>query len=498
MSKTFYVTTSIPYVNAEPHIGHAMEFIQADTLARYARQRGLQTIFSTGTDEHGGKIMEKAKEKGFTPKAYVDGLSLSFRELLKQLNVANDRFIRTTDATHEERAQIIWKNLVKDIYKSKYVGLYCTGCEAFVTEATAKENNGVCPMHNKPYEKLEEENYFFRLSAYTEQIKQAIETDALKVVPVTRKHEILSVLKEGLEDISISRPKASIPWGISVPGDEKQVMYVWFEALMNYITVLGYPEHEDFKHFWPADVQIVGKDILRFHAAIWPGMLLALGLPLQKTLYVHGFVTMDGKKMSKSLGNVVAPKDIIDKYGVDAFRYYFLRHIPSYDDGDFSWEKLEKAYNNELANELGNAVSRIASMITRYQEGLIGDMPESGHDIATYQTAMEECRFDRALEEVWDKVRSLNQYIDETKPWAIAKAGDMDHLREILAYCVSYLLEIAGLLQPFLPDTAKWIKYCFSEGIVRPLEGPLFPKKDVPAPGLPSPDQPPVEQPAVT
>jgi len=355
----FYVATSIAYTNAPPHLGHAMEFLQADVLARFARQQKMTTLFSIGTDEHGGKMAEKAAELKLEPQAFVDGISQQFRDLAKTLNISNDRFIRTTDDGHEQRAQIIWKNLEKYIYKGSYEGWYCTGDEAFFTEQVVKANNGICPNHNRKYEKIKEENYFFKLTAFSDQIKKAIEDGSFRIVPTSRKAEILSVFNEGLEDISISRPKDKINWGIPVPGDKTQIMYVWFEALMNYITVLGYPEHADFKKFWPASVQVVGKDILRFHAAIWPGMLLGLGLPLPKMLFVHGFINAeDGRKMSKSLGNAVAPKEIIDKYGVDTFRYFFLRHIPSYDDGNFSWKKLDEAYNNELANELGNAVQR--------------------------------------------------------------------------------------------------------------------------------------------
>lgn len=476
----YFITTSIPYVNGEPHLGHAFEFVMADVLARTARAQGKPVIFSTGTDEHGGKIADKAKELGKTPKEFTDEMSENFRALAKTLNISNDRFIRTTDKGHEQRAQLIWKALEKDIYKSKYTGLYCTGCEAFVTEAVAKENKGTCPHHNKPYEKIEEENYFFKLSKYAPQIEKAITDGSFRVIPATRKHEIMHVIKEGLEDISITRPKDKISWGVAVPGDKDQVMYVWFEALMNYITVLGYPEHEDFKKFWPANVQVIGKDILRFHAAIWPGMLLALGAQLPKTLYVHGFINIDGQKMSKSLGNYVLPSEIIDEYGTDVFRYYFLRHIPSYDDGDFSWQKLHESYNNELANELGNAVQRTAAMIIQYQKGIIGTIPESEHDVAKYYEALEQCKFDRALDEVWEQVRGLNQYIDEAKPWIINKQGDEDHLREVLAYQSSCLLEIAELLEPFMPETAQKIRHVFEDGIVRPIEGTLFPRKDPP------------------
>ena len=477
----FYVTTSIPYVNSEPHIGFAMELVQADVLARWARQSKIPTLFATGTDEHGGKIAEKAAEQKITPKQLADNYSSSFRAILPLLNISNDRFIRTTDPGHEQRAQAIWKNLSQYIYKGSYSGWYCTGDEAFFSEKVVKENKGVCPAHNRPYEKIQEENYFFKLSAFTPQIKQAVDTDKLYIVPETRKHEILAVINEGLEDISISRPKDKIAWGIPVPGDDSQVMYVWFEALMNYITVLGYPEHNDFKQFWPANVQVIGKDILRFHAAIWPAMLLALKLPLPRSLYVHGFVTVNDQKMSKSIGNVISPKTIIDKFGADAFRYFFLRHIPSYGDGDFSWERLEAAYNNELADQLGNAVSRTAAMISRYQKGLIGVIPEAGHDVGPYEQALSHYRFDKALDEVWEQVKGLNQYIEESKPWELAKVNDEEHMREVLSYCAGSLIEIASLLAPFMPVTAATIKQVFGSGMLKELPAPLFPKFE-PAP----------------
>jgi methionyl-tRNA synthetase len=477
MSK-YYVTTSIPYVNGDPHIGFAMELLYGDVLARQARQQGDEVIFSTGTDEHGGKVAEKAAEQGLDLKAFTDKISQRFQELGALLNVTTNRFIRTTDPGHEQRAKLIWESLGKDIYKGKYAGWYCTGDEAFFTETEVKANNGICPNHNRPYEKIEEENYFFKLSSYGKAIIKAIDSGEFRIVPETRRNEILNVLRGGLDDISISRPTDKIAWGIPVPGDPTQVMYVWFEALMNYITVLGYPENDDFKQFWPAQVQVIGKDIIRFHAAIWPAILMSLGLPLPKQLYVHGFITVEGKKMSKSLGNVVRPADIVEKYGVDAFRYYFLRHVPSYDDGDFSWQRLEAAYNNELANELGNAVQRTVVMLQKYQDGAIGNIPPAEHDIAQYEEALAACRFDRALDEVWEQVRGLNQYIDEEKPWVIAKDGDSEHLGEVLAYQVSSLLNIAELLEPFLPDTAAKIQAVFKGKTVQPTEGTLFPKHD--------------------
>jgi methionyl-tRNA synthetase len=479
MSK-YYVCTSIPYVNAQPHIGFAMELVEADVLARRARKNGDDVIFSTGTDEHGGKIATKAEEAGITPKEFTDQISESFRDLGGLLNISNNRFIRTTDPSHEERARAIWKSLEKDIYKGSYIGWYCTGDEAFFTDVEVKANNGVCPAHNIPYEKIEEENYFFKLSTYDTRIKEVLESNSLQVFPESRKKEILNIINSGLEDISISRPKEKISWGIPVPGDKTQVMYVWFEALMNYITVLGYPENKDFKEYWPASVQVLGKDILRFHAAIWPAMLMSLGIALPKVLYVHGFITIEDKKISKSIGNVIHPREIVDKYGVDAFRYYFLRHIPSYGDGDFSWDRLEAAYNNELANELGNAVQRTIAMIDKYQNGQIGEIPSVEHDIAQYETALDECRFDRALDEVWEQIRGLNQYIDEEKPWSLAKnEAEKEHLSEVLAHQAGALLNIAELLVPFIPETAERITAAFSNGQAKAISGTLFPKHDV-------------------
>jgi methionyl-tRNA synthetase len=474
----YYITTAIPYINGDPHIGHTYELLTADVLARYARQKGLDVVLSTGTDEHGGKVQEKANELGKPVNEYVDEMSAKWRELGPLVNMSADRFIRTTDSGHEQRAALIWQKLSSYIYKDKYQGWYCTGCETFFTEAAVKDNNGTCPNHKRPYEKVEEENYFFKLTDFQDQIKSAIEKGEFRIIPASRKNEIMHVLNEGLEDISVSRPKEKISWGIPVPGDDSQVMYVWFEALMNYITVIGYPEHKDFKAYWPADAQVIGKDISRFHAIIWPGMLLALGIGLPKLLYVHGFVNIDGQKISKSLGNVIHPRDVVEKHGIDALRYYMLRHTPSYDDGDFTWEKFEEAYNNELANELGNSVSRTAAMLIKYQQGAIGDIPEAEHDKVPYAKALEQCRFDKALDEVWRQIKGLNQYIDETKPWVIAKESDKGHLQEVLAYMVSCLMEIADLLEPFLPDSSKKIKDIFESGVVKAQQGTLFPKTE--------------------
>ena len=474
---TYYITTAIPYVNDVPHIGHAMEFIQADVLARYHRQLlGHEVIYCTGTDEHGGKVLEKAKEKGTDPEKYAEEISTAFKDLLVVLNVANDKFIRTTEAAHTKVAQQVWKDLSKYIYKGKYVGMYDQKEETFLTEEESREIEKNDPDRYKTLQKLEEENYFFKLSEFSRQVRDRVEKDELRILPKTSKNEIMQLLKEGLEDISISRPKSKLSWGIPVPGDPDHTMYVWFEALINYITALGYPDGEEMKKFWPANVQVIGKDITRFHAAIWPAMLIGLGLDLPKNLYVHGFITIDGKKMSKSVGNVVAPLEIVDKYGADAMRYYFLRHIPSYGDGDFSWEKLELAYNGELGNELGNLVQRIAQMVNKYQNGIVGDMPDDEHDEGFYHEALADFRFDKALDYIWGLIRGLNQYIEEQKPWELAKQGDTEHLKEILAYCSGSTLQIAKLLTPFMPKSSEMIMSIFAEGVVSKYEGVLFPR----------------------
>ncbi|HSX30522.1 MAG TPA: methionine--tRNA ligase [Candidatus Saccharimonadales bacterium] len=476
MSNKYYITTSIPYASGNPHIGNAIDWLYADTVARAKRQQGYEVAYNAGSDEHGSKIYAKAVEAGVQPEDYIEKVVPLIEAGHKLINSDYTHFSRTNSKQHIAAAQTLWKQMGHDIYKSKYVGWYCVGCEEYKTETEVKDTHGVCPLHDKQYEKLEEENYFFKLSTYADKLAQVIESGEFQVLPDSRKTEILNVIKGGLTDISVSRPKKKLPWGIPVPGDSTQVMYVWFEALMNYITVLDYPDGEDFKKFWPTDLQIVGKDNLRFHAAIYPAMLMSAGLPLLKRLFVHGHITVDGKKMSKTIGNVVTTEDIVNRYGADAFRYYFLRHVSSYEDGDFSWSAFETAYNSELANELGNAVQRTLAMIQKYQGGVIGDVPASEHDTGAYEQALAECRFDRALEEVWDQVRGLNQYIDQEKPWQIAKENDDEHLREILAQQVSDLLEIADLLEPFLPSTSVKIKAIFETGIVRAPKTTLFPK----------------------
>lgn len=481
---TFYVATAIPYVNGAPHVGHAMEAIISDVLARYNRQLGKDTIFSIGTDEHGGKNMETAQKLGISPQRFVDQNTQAFKDLYKVLDVSYDRFIRTTDKAHEAACMQVWKRLEKFLYKSSYVGMYDQKEESFLTDEEARHVQQHDPERYARLHKLEEENYFFKLSEFTKPIKKAIESGEMEIVPKSRKNEILSLLNEGLEDISFSRPSDKISWGISVPGDAKQTMYVWVDALLNYITLLGYPDHADFKKFWPANVQVIGKDISRFHCAIWPAILLALGEEVPKKVYIHGFVTMNGQKMSKSIGNVVAPLEIVSAYGVDAMRYYFMRHIPSHGDGDFTWEKFEMAYNAELGNDLGNLVQRIASMVNRYQDGVIGEIPGAQHDIGPYHSAFDELRFDKALDYVWGLVRGLNQYIEAEKPWELSKQdGQEDHLQEIFAYSISTLLQIAMMLTPFMPQAAAGIRAVFQDEVVKNYDGVLFPKVHQYTPG---------------
>ncbi len=482
MEKKLYITTAIPYVNGAPHIGHAMDYLLADIWTRYQKQQGHEVRFQVGTDEHGNKIAAKAQEENLEPQAYADRNYKKFEEFIVKVNASYTDFIRTTDQHHVAAVQYIWHKLQPYIYKGVYQGWYCVGHEAFFTDKEVQEMGGVCPDHQKPFEQLSEENYYLKTSAFTDKIREAINTGAMEIVPEFRKNEFLELIKNGLQDVSISRPRKNLSWGVPVPGDPEQVMYVWLDALSNYITVLGYPDKEGWQEYWPADVQVIGKDILRFHAGIWPAMLLGLGLELPKRLLVHGHVIVGGTKMSKTIGNVIDPIEIIDEFGLDAFRYFFSRHIPTLDDGDFTWEKFEGAYNGELGNDLGNLVQRVASMITRYQAGVIGESEQTEHDMTLYHDAMEHLEFNKALDEVWNMVRSLNQYIENVKPWSVAKEVGKDseaeqHLSEILAHCAGALLQIGDLLLPFLPTTAAAIHDIFETGVVKQPEGVLFPKK---------------------
>ncbi len=466
-----YVTTAIPYVNGLPHIGHAMDYCLADVYARYQRLIGNEVRFQTGTDEHGNKIFQKAKDLGIPVEEYVAGNAEKFREFIETLGVSSTDFIRTTDPEHERRVQEIWKRLSDHIYAASYEGWYCTGCERFVTEKECVENHGVCPDHNKEYEKLAEENYYFRIADFKDRIYRAIEADEILILPEFRKREILKLLADS-PDVSISRPKSQLSWGVPVPGDDSQVMYVWLDALANYITVLGYPD-QDISEWWPASVEVVGKDILRFHAIIWPAMLMALGLPLPKVLLSHGMVLSNGQKMSKSIGNVVDPMEVLEKRGLDAFRYFFLRHIDTFADSDFTWEKFEDAYNNELANDLGNLVQRLAALSQK--NGIVA--PNAARELsAGYRELMDNFEFSKAFDFVWEKVQGLNRKIDEEKPWSLAKTGETEKLNLVMKELIVELLNVSEMLKPFIPDTAEKIDEIFADPIVPP-ETPLFVKQ---------------------
>jgi methionyl-tRNA synthetase len=480
--KKLYITTAIPYVNGTPHIGNALDYLLADIWTRYQKQNGHEVRFQVGTDEHGNKIAAKAGELGLDPKSYTDKMYVNFENLMKKVGAGYTDFIRTTDEHHVAAVQHIWKQLKPYIYKGSYSGWYCIGHESFFTDKEVQATGGICPDHQAPYQQVSEENYFFKTSAFTDQIKEALNNGTMEIVPEFRKNEFLELIKDGLADVSVSRPKKNLTWGIPVPDDPEQIMYVWLDALANYITVIGYPDRpEEYKSFWPADVEVIGKDILRFHAGIWPAMLLGIGLELPKKLLVHGFINIGGAKISKTVGNVIDPNEIIDQYGVDAFRYFFSRHIPTLDDGDFTWEKFETAYNGELGNDLGNLIQRVAGMISRYQAGVIGASEQTEHDMTAYHRAMDTLEFNKAIDEVWNMVRSLNQYIDTVKPWEIAKQVGKDaeaepHLSEVLAHCAGALVQIGDLLLPFMPTTAQAIHTIFESGVVRPSESVLFPK----------------------
>jgi len=481
MEKKLYITTAIPYVNGTPHIGNALDYLVADIWARYQKQNGHEVRFQVGTDEHGNKIAAKAAEAGLDPKSFTDQTYVNFENLMKKVGASYTDFIRTTDTHHVAAVQYIWQTLAPYIYKGSYQGWYCVGHEAFFTDKEVQATGGICLDHQTPYQQVSEENYYLKTSAFTDRVRDAITSGEMQILPEFRKNEFLDLIKDGLQDVSISRPKKNLSWGIEVPGDPEQVMYVWLDALANYITVLGYPDVDGWQQYWPADVQVVGKDILRFHAGIWPAMLLGLGLGLPKKLLVHGHIIVGGAKMSKTVGNVVDPNEIIDQYGLDAFRYYFSRHIATLDDGDFTWEKFEKAYNGELGNDLGNLIQRVASMITKYQAGVIGEAPQGEHDMSAYHEAMGSLEFNKAIDEVWNMIRSLNQYIDNVKPWMVAKEIGKDpeaesHLSEILAHCAGALVQIGDLLVPFLPTTAAAILSTFESGVIKPTEGVLFPK----------------------
>ncbi len=467
MSK-FYITTAIAYTNAKPHIGFAMELIQADVLARYRRLVGDEVYFLTGTDEHGLKMAQKAREMGVTPQEAVDENSKPFQKLTKILNISNDDFIRTSSERHNRGAQKLWQALVEAdaFYKDTYSGLYCVGCEAYITEKDLV--NGKCPIHLKPPESFKEENYFFRYSQYLPQVKKMIESGELRIVPESRKTEIINLIEKSLEEkqnVSFSRPAQTLSWGVPVPNDPNQTMYVWCDALSNYMTALDYENDGDlYKKFWPADVHLIGKDILRFHAGFWIAMLLAAKLPTPKAIYVHGYITSDGQKMSKTLGNVVDPVEMVQQYGLDPVRYYLLREIPTTDDGDFSRTRFEAVFDSELANNLGNLVSRVLTMTEKYHDSKVPPMVREEAIVnevlktwKEYQNHIDGFNLKAALEAMVGLLMFANKYIDDKKPWELAKK-DPAQVLQILYHLLEILRHVSFMLTPFMPDTAAKIQ----------------------------------------
>jgi len=469
----FYITTSIAYANAAPHIGFALESIQADVLARYNRKRGKDVFFLTGTDEHGRKVAEAAKKSGKSPKEFTDEISAKFKSLARVLNLSNDDFIRTTDKKrHWPSVEKVWLELEKkgDIYKKKYQGLYCVGCEAFITKKDLQ--NGECIIHKKTPETVEEENYFFRLSKYLKKIERIIKEDNIRIIPQERKNEMLSFVRQGLEDVSFSRPRKDLKWAIPVPNDPSASIYVWADALVNYLSLIGYAgDKKKFKKFWPADVHCVGKDIQKFHCLIWPGMLLSLGLPLPKIIFVHGFVTVRGQKISKSLGNVIDPLDLVKKYGADPVRYFLLREVPSMEDGDFTYEKFEQRYNSDLAKGLGNLVARVITLAGKIpikknssSAKLNSVVKKAGKEC---QLGLAEFKFNEALFAIWSLVGFCDRYIEREKPWQEGKKRD-----EVIGNLLFAVDNIADLLIPFLPETSEKI----AEQLKNRKSKPLFPR----------------------
>lgn len=485
MSDRIYLTTTLPYVNADPHIGFALELVQADIIARYLRLMGHEVFFNTGTDEHGLKVQRKAEEKGVSAQEYVDSLVGRFKDLNKKLNIDCNyeyfNFIRTTDTHHKEAAQEFWRRCLAsgDIYKKQYQIKYCVGCELEKTDSELE--NGRCPLHpNLKIELIDEENYFFRFSKYAEALLLLYKNNPNFVVPASRLNEIRSFVERGLEDFSISRLASKMPWGVPVPDDPDHVMYVWFDALVNYISAIGWPDDmAKFEKWWPA-VQFAGKDNLRQQSAMWQAMLMSAGVDSSKQILIHGFITSGGQKMSKSLGNVVDPYTIVDEYSAEALRYYLARELTPFEDGDFTAEKFKSVYNADLANGLGNLTSRIMKMATTYDVEFNQDELRPKEDLikddfySEYREYLDTYEISKAADFIWTQIGEADLYIQNTTPFKLVKT-DPEAAKEHVAYLVSALWRIAVALSPIMPETAEKIFVCIQ---TKSMPEPLFLRKE--------------------
>jgi methionyl-tRNA synthetase len=475
--KSFYITTTIPYVNADPHIGFALELVQSDALARYQRLLGKDVFFNTGTDEHGQKIWEASQKEGKDVQSYVDYYAQKYLELKDILNLSYDNFIRTTSQKHIVAAQAFWVLCDKkgDIYKKVYRGLYCVGCEKFITEKDLMD--GKCSLHpNQKPELVEEENYFFRLSNYKKQLLEYFANEKV-ILPEWRRMEAIDFVKDGMEDFSISRDKKRFSWGIPIPGDDTQVMYVWFDALVNYLSTLGWPDsHGNFEKFWQngQTVQTAGKDMVKFQSVMWQGMLMSAGLSSTDTIIYHGFITGEGGiKMSKSIGNVINPNDIVKEYGTDALRYFLLREISSFEDSPFTMERFKEAYNANLANGLGNLASRILTLSEKYLDK--APMIEEKSNLENYFNFFESFDIKQAVDYVWNEIGELDKFIQETEPFKVVKV-DKEKGKELIANMAVRLYVIARMLNPILPETSATLKQLVKTN--KKPKQPLFLRRD--------------------